>query len=249
MTSIVSFFGADHKCGTGMISQCIAERIAYVAPNLKILLIHCNGRDGTDYSPTANESMDNIRPYMADQLIDGTEIFAKSHWKDNLHVIAGAKELGSASMYNPEMAGLMLKKLQNEFDLIICDSGSEIEHGLSLGSLISATSLYIVLTQSECAIRHYEWQKKLLDKLQIRANAYIINKFEKSSPYNVRYIKDRLMFESNEVFAVRLSEYGVRAEYDERSLVNYPGSGFKKDIDSIAVKILEDTGLRMTPPR
>lgn len=249
MTKVVSFFGADHKCGAGMISQCIAERIAAVAPKLKVLLIHTNGRSCTEYSPTVSESMDNIRPYLADQLLDSHEILEKSRWKDNLYIIAGSQELGSASLYDPAMTNYMLEALDREFDLLICDSGCEIEHGLSLGSLIAAENIWMVLTQNESALRRYEWQRPLMEKLHLKTDRFVINKYDKSNPYNCRYITERLNLDPERTFTVRQSEYGGRAEYDERSLVNYPGSGFRKEIDAVAAKILEDAGLRMTPPR
>lgn len=249
MNNIISFFGGDHKCGTGMLSQCVAERIAAVMPRLKLLLIHTNGRLSAEYSPTVNESMDSIRPYLSDRLLDPDETFEKSRWKDNLHIISGARELGSGTIYDPEMTRYFLSVLRTRFDLILCDSGAEIEHGLSLGSLLSSDYLYLVITQSECAIRNYEFQAGILHKLQISANYFVINKFDKNNPYNNRYIQERLNMDSEKVLTVRLSEYGTRAEYDERSLVNYPGTGFRKDIDAIALRILEDTGIRMSPKR
>lgn len=249
MTNTVSFFGADHKCGTGMISQCVAERIAAVMPDLKILLLHANGRSGSDYSPTVSESMDNIRPYLADRLVDSREILEKSRWKDNLFVIAGTEEIGSFASFNPDMTSYMLESLRKDADLILCDSGCEIEHGLSLGSLLSSDHVYMVMTQNESALRRYEWQKNLFEKLGIFPGRFIINKFDKGSPYNVRYIGERLALYADQIMTVRLSEYGMRAEYDERSLVNYPGSGFKRDIDAIACKVLEDSGLKMVSRR
>ena len=48
-----------------------------------------------------------------------------------------------------------MKSAAQSFDLVICDSGANIEHGLALGALFASDCIYMVLDQSESAFRPY----------------------------------------------------------------------------------------------
>ncbi len=242
MKKVFTFHGADHKCGCSMISQCVAEKIAKKRPDLNVLLVHAEESGCLGYSPKVGESMERIRPYLAERLLDVCDIVKKSEYKDNLYIISGTDKPGSSESFHPDMAEFFLKTISQSFDIVICDSGANMEHGLSLGALFSSDLIYIVLVQSESALKRYEWLMPLYGKLALNLGGYVLNKFTKYSAYTRDYVKRRLKTQRERVFTVRESSFGDLAEIDEKSLLAYRDSAFAKDIDALADDILIEAG-------
>lgn len=239
MNKVFAFLGADHKCGTSQICQCVAELTASENPLHKVLLLHAHSSAGTDYSPAAAESMERIRPYLADRLLDMEEITEKARWKDNLSVIGGADKPGSDGLYHPDMAGFFLDRLADYYDIILCDCGADIENGLALGSLFKAGRIYVVLSQSETAIRRYEWLRPLYEKLGLTETSYVINRFRSGSVYSGDYMEKRLGLTSEKMFTVRETKNGDSSETDGKSLLYYRDGRFRKNIRAIEKDILK----------
>ena len=242
MKKVFTFHGADHKCGCSMISQCIAERLAKKRPDLSVLLVHAEETGCTGYSPRVGESMERIRPYLAERLLDVCDIVRKSEYKDNLYIISGTDKPGSSESFHPDMAEFFLKTISQSFDIVICDSGANIEHGLSLGALFSSDLIYIVLEQSESAFKRYEWLMPLYDKLVLNIGGFVLNKFVRQSAYTRDYVRRRLKIHRDRVFTVRESSFGDLAEIDEKSLLSYKDPAFTKDIDALSEDILAEAG-------
>ena len=247
MDKVFVYYGADHKCGTSMICQSVAERIANEFPELKILVVHTEGRKGSDFVSGISESMERIRPYLAEGFLDAEEIFSQSKLTRNLYFIAGEEQLDSASSYPPGMSDLFLSTMKSKFDLIFCDSGSDIEHGLALGSLFVADAVYIVMLQSESVLRRFEWLYPLYSKLNVNTAHYIINKYDKENPFSIRYIQDRLGFSINQFLTVRESPQGCQAEIERCTLNKYNDRAYVKDITRMANTILKRAGLKTIP--
>ena len=237
MSFVVSFHGAEHKCGTTMISQCVAERVSQLAPDLKVILLHPQGRWGTEYSPMTGETMETIKHYLAEKLLEPEELLGRVRWRGNLHVIGGAGETGSIFSYHPDMGKYLIETLQNSVDLIICDSGCDIEHGLCLGTMLISDRIYIVMDQRERTVAFYENNVALHEKLGLAPFAYVVNEYDKGSPYNVRYLAERLNSDKERFRKIRSSDYGLQAEIDGKSLVSYQGKGFVRDIDALAKEL------------
>jgi len=242
MGKTISFFGADHKCGTSMVAQCAAEILSASLPELNIILIHAEGAIGNDYTKAVCESLDSIRPYLEERLLDAHSLVKKSREKSNLYYISGTSKLESAFNFHPDMGEYYVKKLAEEFDLVICDCGSEIEHGLSLGSIFSSDYLYLVASQSESAIKRYEFQKVLFDKLRIDIRRLILNKYDRKLPNTVSFVAERLLMENEEILPLRFSPYGMMAEFESESLISCGDEGYRKDIEILCRDIISGCG-------
>ena len=238
MKKVFTFHGADHKCGCSMISQCVAERIAQENSKLSVLLVHAEQSEGAGYSPHVRESMDRIRPYLAERLLDINDIVKRSEYRNNLSIIAGTDRPGSSESFHPDMAEFFLGSMAQNFDIVICDSGANMEHGLSLGALFASDSIYMVFDQKESAFRHYEWLLPLYGKLGLNIAGYVINCFTAHSAYTKEYIKKRLGAAKDRLFTVRESDFGILAEIDEKSLLCYKDQGFIRDVDAIVQDIM-----------
>ncbi|NCB41086.1 MAG: hypothetical protein EOM59_00445 [Clostridia bacterium] len=249
MDKIFVYYGIDHKCGTSMVCQSIAERIAKEFPQLKVLLIHTEGRCGTDFVSGVSESMERIRPYLCEGVLDAEEILSKSKLKENLYFIAGEEQLDSARLYQPSMSDLLLSSMRAKFDLIFCDSGSEIEHGLALGSLFAADAIYLVMVQSESALRRFEWLYPLYSKLSVKTAGYLINKYDKENPYSKKYMKQRLGLKEHSFLTIRESLQGAQAEIQRCTLNCYNEKPYSSDIKCMANCVLKRAGLPGIPER
>lgn len=243
MGGIVTFHGTDHKAGVSQTALGTAESLAENYPYLKILLIHMEGRSGREYSPQIRESLETIRPYLQDRVMDGQEVGEKAQYKGNLYVIGGDENPGSAESYLPDMAEYMLDSFADCFDVVVCDSGSELEHAMALGALFSADCLYHVLTQSELCFRRAEWLLPLYEKLGLAEGRFVLTRCDRNAPFSASYSVKRLQADADSFFSVRASRRGDDAEIEGRSLYSYKESGYRRDIDAIAEEIVRAFGL------
>ncbi len=237
MGKIISFYGSDHRVGTSMMSQCAAERLALRFPDRQILLVHAEGRGCTGFSAGVSESMERIRPYLAERVIDPCEILEKARWRGNLAVIGGVSSPCSNYELHPDMACFFFEAMAGVCDLLVSDSGCEIERGIALGSLLSAQRIFVVLAQRESAIRRFEWLRDIYDRLEINMDRYVLNEYDKKSLFTEDYLCERLKLPKDSLFTVRRSSYGIEAEIEEKALIHYRDAGFLKDIDALAEEI------------
>lgn len=238
MGRIVTFHGADHKAGVSQTALGAAESLAENHPYLKTLLVHMEGRSGTEYAPQIRESLQTLRPYLTDRVLDGREIGERAQYKGNLYIIGGDEDPGSAEGYLPDMAQYMLEEFAQHFDVVLCDSGSEIEHAMALGALFSADRYYFVLSQSEVCFRRAEWLLPLYEKLDLAEERFVLCGCEKTSPFTAAYAAKRLQTDGEHILSVRASRRGSDAEIENRSLYSYRESTYRRDIDAVAEDIV-----------
>lgn len=242
MSGIYTFFGVDHKCGTTMLCQSVAELISREMPVWRILVIHTEGNPGTDYAEGVRESVERIRPELAEGLIDTQEIMTRSQWQDNLYFISGADPMEGDGNYHPKLSDHLLRRLKNCFDLILCDSGSQIDHGLALGSLFASDGIFLVMTQAESAVRRFERLLPLYHKLNVSTLGCLINRYQSDSPYTLRYLRERLDQFKGAFYTIEESPLGFLAEAEGRALIQYRDKSFGRDVCSMANIILSDIG-------
>lgn len=239
MGQILSFYGADHKCGNSMIAQCFAEYTAKKYPDQNVMLIHAENGEGLAYSPSVGESLESIRPYMAEKLIDCNAVMEKSRYKDNLFIIGGAAKPGTSNLYNPAMAQYLFASLSENFDYVICDTGSEIEHAMALGALYCSDAVYVVSLQEEYCIRRFEWVRPLLSKISINVSGLIINQYDEEEVNDKTLISLRSGIDEENIFCLRWTKNGRRAQEENKTLLAYKDARFIKNFTGIADTILE----------
>ena len=243
MGRIITFHGADHKTGVSQCALGTAESLAENYPYLKILLIHTEGRSGREYAPNLRETLENVRPYLLDRVLDGEEVGDKAQYKGNLYLIGGDENPGSAEGYLPDMAEYMLDSFAKLFDVVLCDSGSEVEHAMALGALFSADRIYYVLSQSEICFKRAEWLLPLYEKLDLPQRRYLVCNYDKNSPFTASYSAKRLDADTADLFCIRSSRRGSDAEIEGKSLYSYKESPYRRDIDAVAADIVQSFGL------
>jgi len=242
MDKLFSFHGMDHKVGVTMIAQSVAELIANERKDLKILLITLNGRKNAGYVKENIETIDNYRMQIDSKIIISKDFLGGTKRYENLHMLAGLIKESEERYYFPDSAAYLLEAVEDQFDIIISDTGSEIDNGLAVGGLLLSNNNYLILTQLESSLRRFEEQGERFSKANIIFEKYIVNKFEEKDPYTLQYIEKRLKLEKDMLMKVKNVDYGKQAEMEYRSLIEFRDDKYKSDIGMIANQILLKMG-------
>ena len=243
MEKLFSFHGIDHKVGVTMIAQSVAELIANERKDLKILLITLNGRKNAGYVKENIETIDNYRMQIDSKIIISKDFLGGTKRCENLHMLAGLIKESEERYYFPDSAAYLLEAVEDQFDIIIGDTGSEIDNGLAVGGLSISNDNYLILTQLESSLRRFEEQTDRFSKANIIFEKYILNKYDEKDPYTLQYIEKRLKIDKNLLMKVKNVDYGKQAEMEYRSLIEFRDDKYKSDILLIVNQILSKMGL------
>lgn len=238
MNNIYAFHGADGKTGTTMITQSLAEHIAANCKNIKIMMVSMHGRPGTEYVDRVGESIEGIRLHLDNKLLNALKLAECCRKSDNFFMLGGVESVEKVRDYRPEMAVYLLEKLSSIFDLILVDSGNDIDNALAVGTLECTENRYCIITQQESILRRYEITEPIYRKLGIAFTSYIVNKHSDSDPYNLRYIEKRLNIAPEQLVKIGVSGYERQAELEKKTLLYYGNDKFCKDIHALANRIL-----------
>ena len=220
MKKVFTFHGFDSSCGCAWLSRRTAETIAEKRKDLRILLVHASHSE-TAGAGRGTSSMESIRPYVCARKALPAGFAQKSSCRGDLSVISGAGPSAVFGAFCPDMSESFIKRMSAEYDIVICDSGSELGQGLPLGAMFASDRIYAVFSHSEESFRRFEWLRPLFDKLGLKLNGYVLDRFPADSPYPAEYVSERLCVDRNRVFTV-------------------PCAALKKDIEAIADDIIKD---------
>ena len=241
--NLFSFHGADHKVGTTMIAQSVAQTISFSNPNLKVLLISMNGRESTEYFKEPPIGIDAIKFYIDNKMISGNEFLRTCTHKGNFFIMAGISNELEQRYYHPDMAKYLLEEIAPEFDLIFADCGNELDNGLAVGTLSVSEEIYLILTQQESMVSRFEKNKCILGDLGFEITAFIINKYYEQDPYGLTYLSNRMEIEKARFWKLNSAGYSRQAEIDNKTLLEYKNEAYLQDILIIANCILNKKGL------
>ena len=162
---------------------------------------------------------------------------------DNLYMIAGIDKEEEARYFLPDMAEALVQSLDNKFDLIIIDSGSDPDNGLTFGALKMKGLKFLVMEQVESSVKRYEKMREVYEKLSISFNRYILNKYLESDPITLNYISSRTDIDKPLFFTVGYSDKARISEMEYRTLLETGGDKYKSDILKIVNDVMQAMGL------
>lgn len=240
--NLFTFHGADHKVGTTMIAQSIAEIITAYNPGLKVLLIAMNGRESAEYFREAPSGIDTLKFHIDNRMITGEDFLKTCTHKGNFYIMAGISNEIEARYYHPDMAKHLLEEVSPEFDLIIADSGNDLDNGLAAGALAESGEVLFITTQQESSVRRYERKRKLLDDLGVEISLFLVNKYYEQDPYGLSYLASRMGTGKDRFRKIDSAGYSRQAEIDYRTLMEYKNEAYRADIAAVANYILNKAG-------
>lgn len=242
INNLYVFHGVDHKVGTTMISQSIAEIIANENKNLRVLFLSLNGRESTEYVKEVPISIDSIKMHIDNKMINGKDFLRSCKKTENFFMLAGISNEIEERFYYPDMSKYLLETVSPEFDIMIVDSGNEIDNGLAIGAIMNSKDTLLVLTQQESILRRYERIENIYTEMGIHIMTFIINKFYDQDPFSLDYIADRLKIDKSNLIKVESTGYSRKAEIDYKTLIEYKNDKYNHDITNIANQILIKSG-------
>lgn len=238
MNNIVILHGVDHKVGTTMLTQSVAEMIAGEKKDYKVLLLCLNGRKSTDYVREEFESITQVKMQIDNRIISGKDLIKACRCQENLYMMAGIGKTEEERYYYPDTAEYILNKLKNEFDLILVDSGNTLDNGLALGSLNFSSIRLLILTQQETMLRRYEELLPLYEKLNLSFSGYIVNKYSSLDPYDLGYLSIRLDTIKKDITRIEMASTSRQAEMEYKTLLAFKDDQYARDVLTLANRIL-----------
>ncbi len=242
MNRMFAFHGVDSKVGTTMVSQSVAEMIADSCRDIKIMLVSLNGKSGTEYVSRVGESIEGIKMYLDNKLLSKKDLLKSCKRSDNLFQLGGVESIGQARHFSPEAASFFLDSVEDDFDVIIADTGNDLDNGLAVGALEKIFNRVLILTQQESMLRRYEKLQPLYIQLGISFPYIIVNKYTEKDPYTMNYISERLNIPSEKLKKAEAVSFDRQAEMDCRTLISYNNEKYNADIAKLANIILQNCG-------
>lgn len=225
-----------------MLTQSIAKLMADENPEIRILQISLNGREGAEYVRETPPCIDTLKISIDNKMINGSDFLRLCKQKENYYMLAGITNELEERFYYPETAEYLLKEIAPEFDLIFADSGNEIDNGLAIGALSLSENNFLILTQQETMMKRYERMRRIYNGLHINFPYFIVNKYNQDDPYDLNYIARRMEMENQAFYTVQSAGYARQAEIDYKTLLAYKNDKYARDILQIANDILDRSG-------
>lgn len=235
---LVVYHGSDHKVGTTLIAHTSAEWFAQKFPQKKVLYIALNKKKSCDFIKEPPPSFERFRknqegPKSREQLFRRYQISA------NLYGMSGPEQEWNESKYGPEDAADLLCFAKEYFDIIVADTGCDVNSGIAIGALKQNRINVLIFTQNEMTLTRWEAQADTYRQLGIDFNVKVINKYKNRQPPSTGYIMERTKIGSEVYISLPFAPDGYRAEWEKRSLLSYHNRSCHKQINTMMEMLLE----------
>ena len=239
----IAFHGGDHKTGVTMLCQCVMEHMAEHLENETVLQTALHGYPGGDYSQAMVQSVEGMRSYLDQQLLNSQELLRECKIQENGYLMWGIFRPEQQRFYHPKTAGYLLEELRRELSFMILDTGSEADNGLAIGALQSADVRCLVLTQQESVLSRWERYQGIYRRLGMDFHYIVINRYLPEAAYTKEYMADRLGFPVDRILTVADSPYGLRADGEKKSLLQYRDERVRQGVRGICERLTERCGI------
>jgi MinD-like ATPase involved in chromosome partitioning or flagellar assembly len=236
MNKMIAFHGVDAKVGTTMISQAVAQMTAACNRDWSVVWVGLNSKPEVGYLGSA-ASVEQLQIDLRHRFISRQELIAGCVNKDNLSILPGVLSYSAARYFRPETAKDLLDQLSSHFDVVVADTGNQLDDGLTVGALERIACRIGVFTQHESALRCWVGLHSLYERLEFDFKYWVINRYLSRDIYDKAYISTHTGIAEDHLLPVTEAVNSRRAEAERRTLLAYRESGFKEDIARILNRI------------
>jgi hypothetical protein len=229
----IAFHGVDHKVGTTLLAQTTAEWYAQNRPKSRVLLVAFNRRKSCDFIREEPPSLETFRipengsPPLAEQ------VFRRFQVQGNFYAMAGLEQEWNDRRYFPNHAEHIIGEARHFFQVIIADTGCDLDSGLALGALQQPGCHVLVTTQSEGALGRWEEQRERYRQLNISFFMAVLNKHQREHPLSLSYVMERMEEAGEFWLPIPYAPDGYRAEWEKRSLLSYHHRGCHRQLKNL----------------
>ncbi|MBE6021507.1 MAG: hypothetical protein E7228_07240 [Clostridiales bacterium] len=233
--------GCDRKVGTSMIAHSIAKMMSDKLPDKKILMVSLNGNDDIHYSKNNGSSIESIKMKVDNNLLSVNDLETSCARDDKLYVLGGVSGTVEHRNYSPEFSLKLLEKSFEFFDIVVVDSGNELDCGLCVGTLKAGGIPVMIMCQNQSTLIRYKKIRKLYEAIGVDFLIHVINRYYDDDPNDISYIRSKLDLKDSEVFFTVKDErmFSRLAEIDEQIITEYRCPGFSEDIKDIVMEMLK----------
>ncbi len=235
LDNVITFFGADNKVGTTMLSHSVAEMLAKHT-DVSVGLLCLNSNPSMEYVKNDLETgIDNLKIKLFNNILEEDELVnACIKEVESLYILPGVKYSPDAKLFHPKHIKDLIKMAANKFDLVLIDAGGEIDSGLAIASIQLAKTRYLVVTQQEAVRKKYKRiESQVLNGLGIDVKQFmlVVNKYIHS---DFMYTSQQLGSLYGTILATVVPHadfYGWKAEIEQKTLLHYGLKNYNNQID------------------
>lgn len=229
MKKIIGFFGGDSQVGTTMVSQSIAECLKNCGK--QVLFIKGSGKYGDEFmNGDGRYSLDDIKANIISGKVSYEDIEQVITNSKGVFVIPSVRNPFTSKYYPENTYEVMLASVEDSFDYIVIDAGSDANLGLMISALNVSDCRYFVTTQQSKAIHRLIQMKKNITQPLGLDGHLIINKYMKDPALFLK--KDiETLSEMENASVIPYLEYGWQMEMEGRTLMHF--HKFAKSIERI----------------
>ena len=239
----IALHGGDHKTGVTMLSQCIAEHMTEHLEEQTVIQVGLHGNPGGDYTSASVRTVEELRSYLEQNLFNAGEILRDCKVTDRQYLVRGITRPEQQRLYHPKLAQYLVEQLREQSQYVVVDTGSEADNGLAIGGLQAADIRCLVLTQQESVIARWERNQSIYRRLGIDFQMVIVNRYLPESAYTKEYLAERLEFPADRILTVSDSPYGLKADNEKKSLIQYKDERIRQGIRGICQRLTEHCGV------
>ncbi len=237
MKGVYAFHGCDSKCGVTMVAQSAAQQLAAAHRDKNVLFISLCGRRNNQYVRKSTASIDEFKERIGASIGLNRYELESSKIEDNLYCIGGVEREEEGRLYFPDMTKHFLKKMSEQFNYVVIDTGSEMDNGLTVGSLMGAELNFMVLAQNDACLERYRKLRKLYDALSFSFDAFIINKFRDADAYKLSYIKRHIISSYKDIYTVCDTGMAFEAEFEKKTFTEMKVKKYSDCIGKVVERI------------
>ena len=126
-----------------------------------------------------------------------------SHFFFGIWYIGEPENIIASGTYKPDVAQKLIEHARDEFDYVIVDAGENLNNGLTMGALnVEDKDLITVLNQRESNVKGLEMRLKLLVKMGIEIGKLLMNMYDGTDPYDIKYMSERLGMDKGDIISI-----------------------------------------------
>lgn len=228
---IVSFFGVDHKAGTTMITQSVADAIAHNDPSISVVRLSLHNRMGLDFFSHAAGVVDDLLISLENRCLNLDLFETVSCKSGSMRVLGGLRDISLSRKFGVEEVKYLLDFVKDTYDIVIIDAGADMDNALTTGALVCSDQMFYVGTQSEsCLSQFFQISPIVKYCCPVEPSAVILNKFIMNEVYNLQYVSKRLNLPKEVFRMVIMAEDALKAERDHVSFFGRRNRQYDADI-------------------
>jgi len=223
MKDVIGFFGGDGQTGTTMIAWSFAEVLS--GKGNRVLLIFGSGSDDQTFLPAERgRSIDALKAAVRSGRVERDDLLQSLEKRKELWILPGIRNPLTAGQFLENTFEILLTSVEEDFDYVVIDGGSDVRMGLTVSALSICTRRYFVVTQEAKTLQRYLKCRNLFFSPLGFDGKLILNQYRKDPALFLKGDVTRLLETSVDV-VIPYVDGGWLTEMEQRNLLHVSSFG------------------------